>query len=144
MANSLNINVNYYPQTMVRKPWGYCKTIEDNSSTSNSYKVKLISINKGEKLPKHCKPCITQHLSIVQGSAKINVHVEKEFEYYKLSEKEYTFLPNNTMYTIENVGDNSLEIVVTQFGNFLENVDHDDICKIPGGVNWLHKKLKLV
>lgn len=101
------------------RPWGYYKNVEEVDS---QYKVKVITVNIGQKLSLQSHNHRSEHWVIVKGKGK--VQVGKEF--YILEKNQHIFIPVNELHRIENIGNEVLEFTETQIGDYL---GEDDIIR---------------
>ena len=101
------------------RPWGCYKNVEEVES---QYKVKVITVNIGQKLSLQSHNHRSEHWVIVKGKGK--VQVGKEF--YILEKNQHIFIPVNELHRIENIGNEVLEFTETQIGEYL---GEDDIIR---------------
>jgi mannose-1-phosphate guanylyltransferase len=101
------------------RPWGYYKNIEE---VEGKYKVKIITVNVGQKLSLQSHNFRSEHWVIVKGKGK--VQLGKEF--HILQENQHIYIPVKELHRIENIGDEMLEFTETQIGNYL---GEDDIIR---------------
>ena len=108
------------------RPWGwYC--ILDGTDNSG-FKVKRISVNTGCKLSLQSHNQRSEHWVIVNGSAKVQVGDD----FLILGKNHHVFIPKKTLHRIENIGDEILEFVETQIGDYL---GEDDIIRYSDDYN---------
>lgn len=105
----------YQVHKTVDKPWGYYTVLEKGPR----YKIKRVLVHPGQKLSKQMHRYRTEHWVVVSGTARI-VNGEKEFY---LRTNESTFIPRETLHRLENPGDEPLEIIEVQSGDYLEEDD---------------------
>ena len=103
----------------VYRPWGYF----DSLDCGEGFQVKRIFVNSGAKLSlqKHQKRA--EHWVIVKGIAKVTCG-EKVFQ---LFENQSTYIPRGEIHRLENNGDETLEIIEIQTGEYF---GEDDIIRI--------------
>lgn len=103
---------------MFYRPWGWYKNIEEK----NGYKVKIISVNIGQKLSLQSHNHRSEHWVIVKGNAKIQLGES----YIILKKDQHIYIPINEHHRIENIGDELLVFTETQIGEYL---GEDDIIR---------------
>jgi mannose-1-phosphate guanylyltransferase/mannose-6-phosphate isomerase len=120
----------YQTHTKVYRPWGYYLVLEEKDNT----KVKRIVVNPGARLSlqKHHHRC--EHWVIVQGIAKvINGDITLILE-----ENQSTYIPQNNLHRIENIGKIPLGIIEVEIGDYLEEDDivryEDDFGRVDSSV----------
>src|SRR3989337_2973685 len=120
----------YQTHMKVYRPWGYYLVLEEKDNT----KVKRIVVNPGARLSlqKHHHRC--EHWVIVQGIAKvINGDITLILE-----ENQSTYIPQNNLHRIENIGKIPLEIIEVEIGDYLEEDDivryEDDFGRVDSSV----------
>jgi hypothetical protein len=101
------------------RPWGNYKTIEEKE---NNYKVKIITVNVGQKLSLQSHKHRSEHWVIVNGTAKVQVGQY----FYNLVKNDHIYIPINELHRIENIGNDILEFTETQIGSYL---GEDDIIR---------------
>lgn len=108
-----------YLGNIENKPWGNYHIIAKNSG----YQIKeiIVSINSKLSLQKHKNR--SEFWQIVKGESKI---ILNDHEYY-LKEKEYIYIPKNTVHRIENIGKKDLIFIEIQLGDDLKE---DDIIRL--------------
>jgi mannose-6-phosphate isomerase-like protein (cupin superfamily) len=102
----------------VIKPWGSYQTISDN----NGYKVKIISVNPKQRLSLQSHDHRSEHWVITRGIGKVQI----DTEFLILQANEYAYIPIKVLHRIENIGNDILEFVETQVGDYL---GEDDIIR---------------
>mgnify|MGYP003978907913 CR=1 len=103
----------------VYRPWGYF----DSLDFGDSFQVKKLSINPGEKISLQKHHFRAEHWVVVKGSATIT----SGKKIIKLKRNQSTFIPKNTIHRVENRQNTPLEIIEVQTGNYL---GEDDIIRI--------------
>ena len=101
------------------RPWGSYKNIEE---VDGKYKVKVITVNMGQKLSLQSHNHRSEHWVIVKGKGKVQVGNE----FHILEKNQHIFIPINELHRIENIGDEILEFTETQIGDYL---GEDDIIR---------------
>lgn len=102
------------------RPWGYYKNLE--GTDHSRFKVKRISVYPGKRLSLQSHNCRSEHWVIVKGTAKVLVNTETKI----LNKDEIVYIPVKTLHRIENIGDDLLEFIETQIGDYL---GEDDIIR---------------
>ena len=105
----------YQTHTKVYRPWGYYLVLEEKDNT----KVKRIVVNPGARLSLQKHHHRSEHWVIVQGIAKV---INGDLTLI-LEEKQSTYIPQNNLHRIENIGKIPLEIVEVEIGDYLEEDD---------------------
>ncbi len=101
------------------RPWGYYEVIED----AEDYKVKKIHVRPGQKISLQKHMHRAEHWVILSGEAKITCN-NKEI---RLKRDQSTYIPNQSVHRIENMGLNDLIFIEVQTGGYL---GEDDIIRI--------------
>lgn len=102
------------------RPWGWYCNIEGDEFSG--FKVKRIAVYPGKKLSLQSHDKRSEHWVIVRGSAKVQVG----HDFLMLGVNQHVFIPKKTLHRMENVGDDLLEFVETQIGDYL---GEDDIVR---------------
>ncbi len=102
------------------RPWGWYETIDGNDHSG--YKVKRIHVYPGMKLSLQSHTQRSEHWVITKGNGKVTI----DDKYHILGVDEYAFISIGTKHRIENIGDNTLEFIETQIGEYL---GEDDIIR---------------
>ena len=102
----------------VYRPWGWYDSIEKNEY----YQVKKLHINPGAKLSLQLHKKRAEHWVVVSGTA-IATNGEVKLT---LTEGMSTYIPIGTKHSLENLTDESLEIIEVQSGTYL---GEDDIIR---------------
>ncbi len=102
----------------VHRPWGKYDSIDNG----NSYQVKRITVKPGAKLSVQMHHHRAEHWIVVSGTAKVT-NGDKTF---LLSENESTYIPIGVIHSLENPGENNLELIEVQSGSYL---GEDDIVR---------------
>lgn len=76
----------------------------------------------GKRLSLQSHNCRSEHWVIVKGTAKVLVNTETKI----LNKDEIVYIPVKTLHRIENIGDDLLEFIETQIGDYL---GEDDIIR---------------
>ncbi len=104
--------------TKVLRPWGSFEVLDD----CKGFKVKRIVVKQGASLSLQMHHKRAEHWIVVRGNA-IVTSGESEFE---LKKGESTFIPLGQKHRLENKGDELLEIIEVQTGDYL---GEDDIVR---------------
>ena len=108
-----------YLGNVEKRPWGNYHVIAKNKG----YQIKEIKVLKESKLSLQKHSNRSEFWQIVKGESKITI---ENNEYY-LKEKEYIYIPNNTIHRIENIGEKDLIFIEIQLG---ENLKEEDIIRL--------------
>jgi len=106
----------------VERPWGSYTVLEKG----NGYKIKRIVLKPGAKLSLQLHRRRSEHWVVVSGVAKVT----RESETYLVQNNESTYIPLNTKHRLENPGEELLQIIEVQNGDYVEEDDierFDDI-----------------
>jgi mannose-1-phosphate guanylyltransferase/mannose-6-phosphate isomerase len=103
----------------VSRPWGWYDTID----VGDRFKVKRIQVNPGASLSlqKHLKRA--EHWIVVKGLAEVTCGQKV----IQLNENESTFIPRGEIHRLSNIGNDFLELIEVQSGNYL---GEDDIIRL--------------
>ena len=103
----------------VYRPWGYFDSID----LGKKFQVKRIFVNQGAKisLQKHQKR--SEHWVVVKGIALITCGKKT----FKLHENESTYIPKGEIHRLENCGNETLEVIEIQTGDYF---GEDDIIRL--------------
>ena len=104
----------------VYRPWGWYINIEGNDY--NGFKVKRIGVYPGKRLSLQSHNKRSEHWVITKGTAK--VQVGKDF--LTLHKNQHVYIPKETLHRMENIGEEMVEFVETQIGDYL---GEDDIIR---------------
>ncbi|RMH37584.1 MAG: mannose-1-phosphate guanylyltransferase/mannose-6-phosphate isomerase [Nitrospirae bacterium] len=111
----------------VYRPWGSYTILEEASG----YKVKRITVNPGKRLSLQLHHRRSEHWVVIAGRARVT----RGEEIFDLHPGQSTAIPRETPHRLENPGDQILEIVEVQNGNYLGEDDivrlHDDFGRPP-------------
>jgi mannose-1-phosphate guanylyltransferase len=103
----------------VYRPWGYFDSIDSGVG----FKVKRIFVNPLSKLSLQKHQYRSEHWVIVKGIASITCGGEK----FKLKENQSTYIPRGEIHRLENHGNETLEIIEIQTGEYF---GEDDIIRL--------------
>ena len=102
----------------VYRPWGKYDSID----RGEVHQVKRITVNPGAKLSVQMHHHRAEHWVVVSGIAKVT-NGDKTFI---LPENESTYIPLGVVHALENPGNDPLEIIEIQSGDYL---GEDDIVR---------------
>ena len=104
----------------VYRPWGWYCTIEGNDMSG--FKVKRIAVYPGKKLSLQSHDKRSEHWVVVKGKANVQVG----HDHLILHANQHVYIPKKTLHRMENIGEDLLEFVETQIGEYL---GEDDIVR---------------
>jgi mannose-1-phosphate guanylyltransferase/mannose-6-phosphate isomerase len=99
----------------VERPWGSYTVLEKGKG----YKIKRVVLKPKAKLSLQLHKRRSEHWVVVAGTAKVT----KEDEIYFVHTNESTYIPINTKHRLENLGEEPLQIIEVQNGEYLEEDD---------------------
>jgi mannose-1-phosphate guanylyltransferase/mannose-6-phosphate isomerase len=99
----------------IERPWGSYTVLEKG----NGYKIKRVVLKPGAKLSLQIHRRRSEHWVVVSGVAKVT----RESETYLVQNNESTFIPINTKHRLENPGEELLQIIEVQNGDYVEEDD---------------------
>ena len=112
------------PETIIHakayRPWGWYINIDGNDHSGS--KVKRIGVYPGKKLSLQSHNHRSEHWVVVKGQAK--VQVGKDF--HLLHKNQSVYIPIGVLHRMENVGNEMVEFIETQIGEYL---GEDDIVR---------------
>ena len=103
----------------VFRPWGKYDCID----RGERYQVKKLTVRPGAKLSLQRHQHRAEHWVVVSGTAK----VVKGSDEFLLKENQSAYISLGEVHSLENVGDNDLELIEVQSGNYL---GEDDIVRL--------------
>jgi mannose-1-phosphate guanylyltransferase/mannose-6-phosphate isomerase len=109
---------------VVYRPWGYYETLVLNVG----FQVKRITVKPGCALSLQLHNHRAEHWVVVKGKAR----VQRGEELLTLLPNESTYIPQQTKHRLENFGDQLLEIIEVQCGDYL---GEDDIVRFEDRYN---------
>ena len=101
------------------RPWGHYLVLEEGYR----YKIKKISVHPLQRLSLQMHYHRSEHWIVVAGKAKATIGEEV----YLLGENQSVFVPKSTQHRLENPGENILELIEVQVGEYIAE---DDIVRI--------------
>jgi mannose-6-phosphate isomerase-like protein (cupin superfamily) len=99
----------------VERPWGSYTVLEKGQG----YKIKRVVLKPKARLSLQLHKRRSEHWVVVAGIAKVT----REDETYLVHTNESTYIPMNTMHRLENPGEELLQIIEVQNGEYLEEDD---------------------
>ncbi|MBI5026298.1 MAG: mannose-1-phosphate guanylyltransferase/mannose-6-phosphate isomerase [Nitrospirae bacterium] len=103
---------------MTYRPWGSYTVLE----VGPSYKIKRLTVNPRERLSLQMHHRRSEHWVVVKGTAKVTIG-DREL---LIRENESAYVPKSTLHRLENPGNDLLEIIEVQNGDY---VGEDDIAR---------------
>lgn len=111
----------------VHRPWGSYTILED----ADDCKVKRLVVKPGQVLSLQLHHRRSEHWTVVQGTARVRVGNEE----FLLEANQSTFIPIETLHRLENPGDDDLQLIEVQTGNYFGEDDIERFEDIYGRVN---------
>ena len=102
------------------RPWGWYINIDGNDY--NGSKVKRIGVYPGKRLSLQSHNKRSEHWVIVKGNAKVQVGED----IHVLHKNQSIYIPIGVLHRMENIGDEMVEFIETQIGDYL---GEDDIVR---------------
>ena len=102
----------------VKRPWGTYDSIEE----TETFKVKRIKVNPGQKLSLQLHNKRSEHWVMVKGDG----HITLNSDTILVRENESIYIPKQAKHTIENRSDEVIEFIEVQTGSYL---GEDDIVR---------------
>jgi len=102
------------------RPWGWYINVEGNAG--NGFKVKRIGVYPGKRLSLQSHNHRSEHWVICKGRARVQVNDK----FIEMGANEHVYIPVNALHRMENIGDEIVEFVETQIGDYL---GEDDIVR---------------
>jgi len=104
------------------RPWGWYCNIEGKDDGSSGFKVKRIVVYPGKRLSLQTHEHRSEHWVIVKGAGKMQLGGDQ----LTVTANQHIYIPKKTLHRIENTGEENLEFVETQIGDYL---GEDDIVR---------------
>jgi mannose-1-phosphate guanylyltransferase/mannose-6-phosphate isomerase len=108
------------------KPWGWYLNLE--GSDYSGHKVKKICVYPNKRLSLQSHKNRSEHWIIVSGSAKVQVGND----ILLLNKNQSVYIPKEVIHRIENIGEDNVEFIETQIGDYL---GEDDIIRYQDDYN---------
>ena len=99
----------------VDRPWGSYTVLEKG----DAYKIKRVVLRPKARLSLQRHNRRSEHWVVVSGTARVT----REQESYLVQTNESTFIPVRTLHRIENPGEDLLQIIEVQSGDYVEEDD---------------------
>ena len=99
----------------VERPWGSYTVLEKG----DAYKIKRVVLRPKARLSLQRHNRRSEHWVVVSGTARVT----REQESYLVQTNESTFIPVRTLHRIENPGEDLLQIIEVQSGDYVEEDD---------------------
>lgn len=124
-----NNNKILHEHIKVMHPWGWYNSTEGNDHSG--YKVKHICVYPNKKLSLQSHKHRNKHWVIIKGRARAQVGNNIT----EMNENQHVYIPIGEIHGIENIGNNALEFIETQIGDYLgedntvryqDDFGHDD------------------
>lgn len=103
--------------TKVYRPWGWYHNI--NGDDYSGYKVKRICVYPHKRLSLQSHDKRAEHWVIIKGKAKVTVGKDTHI----LSSNNSVYIPTGVLHRVENIGNENMEFIETQIGNYLGEDD---------------------
>ena len=97
------------------RPWGSFTVLDQDEG----YKVKRIKVNTGHKLSLQYHHHRSEHWTVVQGEATVTVGQK----IMKLKINESVYIPIKEKHALANEGEELMQIIEVQIGDYLEEDD---------------------
>jgi len=104
-----------YTHRKVYRPWGWYDIIDREID----FQIKRISVKSGASLSLQKHQQRAEHWVVIKGTARIVNGDKVEL----LSENQSTYIPIDTIHRLENPGEDSLEMIEVQSGNYFGEDD---------------------
>lgn len=102
------------------RPWGWYINVEGNDHTG--FKVKRIGVYPGKRLSLQSHNNRSEHWVITKGKARVQLNEE----FFEMGPNDHIYIPLEALHRMENIGDEMVEFVETQIGEYL---GEDDIVR---------------
>lgn len=99
----------------VYRPWGFYETIDKG----DCFQVKRITVNPKASLSLQMHRYRSEHWVVVKGVAEVT----RDDEIFTITSNQSTYIPKGVKHRLSNPGQNNLEIIEVQSGNYLEEDD---------------------
>jgi len=108
------------------RPWGWYAII--HGTDNSGYKVKKIGVKSKSRLSLQSHDKRSEHWVIIKGRARVQVGGD----FLELRENQHVYIPKKTLHRMENIGDEEVEFIETQIGDYL---GEDDIIRYEDDYN---------
>ena len=102
------------------RPWGWYINVEGGDYSG--YKVKRIGVYPGKRLSLQSHSKRSEHWVITKGRARVQLNNDT----FDMGPNEHIYIPVEALHRMENIGDEIVEFVETQIGEYL---GEDDIIR---------------
>ena len=102
------------------RPWGWYINIDGNDHSGS--KVKRIGVYSGKRLSLQSHNKRSEHWVIVKGKARVQVGED----FHVLHKNQSIYIPVGVLHRMENIGEEMVEFIETQIGDYL---GEDDIVR---------------
>ena len=102
------------------RPWGWYINVEGNDHSG--YKVKRIGVYPGKRLSLQSHNHRSEHWVITKGMARVQLNDD----FVEMGPNEHIFIPVKSLHRMENIGEEIVEFIETQIGDYL---GEDDIVR---------------
>ncbi len=110
----------------INRPWGWYAII--HGTDNSGYKVKKIGVSPKSRLSLQSHDRRSEHWVIIKGCARVQVGGD----FLELRENQHVYIPKKTLHRMENIGDEEVEFIETQIGDYL---GEDDIIRYEDDYN---------
>ncbi len=100
------------------RPWGWYININEGPG----FKVKRIGVYPGKRLSLQTHAHRSEHWVLVKGKAKLQIGQD----FHIITKNYHTYIPIGVLHRIENIGEEDVEFIETQIGDYL---GEDDIVR---------------
>lgn len=116
---------------LVYRPWGSYRSLEN----TDGYQVKHIVVNPGQALSLQMHHHRAEHWTIIRGEALVT----RDEEVHRVRNNESIFLPLGCRHRLENPGQEPVELIEVQLGDYL---GEDDIVRFEDVYGRIEKPLR--
>jgi len=102
------------------RPWGWYINVEGKNE--DGFKIKRIGVYPGKRLSLQSHKHRSEHWVIVKGTARVQVGEDQLI----LHKNQHVYIPVGVLHRMENIGEDMVEFVETQIGDYL---GEDDIVR---------------
>jgi mannose-1-phosphate guanylyltransferase/mannose-6-phosphate isomerase len=106
-----------YCHAKVYRPWGWYINVE--GTDTSGFKVKRIGVYPGKRLSLQSHKRRSEHWVIAKGKAKVRVGDDELI----LHVNQHVYIPKGSLHRMENIGEELVEFVETQIGDYLGEDD---------------------
>ena len=99
----------------VDEPWGWYKTIY----SQHGFKVNHICVYSNKRISLQSHDHRSEHWVVVKGNSMVRIGNDELF----LHANQNAFIPTRVLHRIENIGNENLEFIETQIGEYVEDSD---------------------